>query len=71
MLEVCEVVDFPVESSKYVDTRIEQELEALVQNSRNQTLRTIRFCQDSTMMLLLQTCDIWTKDRQNHDNLRG
>jgi hypothetical protein len=39
MLEVCEVVDFPVESSKYIDTRIEQELEAPVQNSRNQTLR--------------------------------
>jgi hypothetical protein len=39
MLEVCEVVNSSAELSKCVSTRIEQVLEAPVQNNINQTLR--------------------------------
>jgi hypothetical protein len=38
MLDMLEVVDSPAESPKCVATRIVQELEAPVQNSRNQTI---------------------------------
>jgi hypothetical protein len=37
MLDVLEVVDFPVELPKCVATRIEHELEAPARNSRNRT----------------------------------
>jgi hypothetical protein len=39
MLEMLEIVDTPVESSKCVATQIGQEPEALAQNRKNQTIR--------------------------------
>jgi hypothetical protein len=83
MLDMCKVVDSPVESPKCVDTRIKQVLKTPAQNRKNRILRfgklegpvlsiltAVRGTTRINERLLLRPSNIWMMERQEPQQVK-